>query len=124
GQALLRTHDVNDALAWIAEAEDLYAVLDRVALDRIDHGARFGIGDGSDVPGRSRHVMVGRAEGAVRPAQLQPFLGQHLEGPARAVVDVMPVDVEQRLAVIALHDLVTLPDFLEQRARGHAATRR
>src|SRR5204862_1698337 len=97
GQALLRTHDVNDALAWIAEAEDLYAVLDRVALDRIDHGARFGIGDGSDVPGRSRHVMVGRAEGAVRPAQLEPFLGQHLEGPARAVVDVMPVDVEQRL---------------------------
>ena len=114
GQALLGTDDVDDALARVAQVEDGHPVLGRVERDQLDHAARLGIGDRRDVAACRRHVMVRCSEGALGPAQLETPLGQDLEGMARAVVDQVAVDVEERLPVVALDDLVALPDLLEE----------
>ena len=49
--ALLRTHDVKDALPDIAHAEKLDIVLARVAHDDLHHVPDFGIGYGIQPPG-------------------------------------------------------------------------
>jgi hypothetical protein len=72
-QALLRPHHMDDALARVAQAEHGNAVFNSVSFDRLHHSPRFGLVDRRDIAARGRDVMVGRPEGAVRPAQLQAF---------------------------------------------------
>ncbi|SRR5260221_343680 len=78
--ALLRPDDMDDALARIVEAEDGNAMRRGVAADRLDHLAAVRLVDRGDVAAGRRHVMVGRAEGAVWPRDRQVALAEHLEG--------------------------------------------
>ena len=62
--------------------------------------------------------MVGRREAAIGPPQLHIALAQLGEAGRRTVMHQVAVDVEQRVAVVAIDDDMTLPDLLEHRARG------
>jgi len=62
--------------------------------------------------------MVGRREGEVRPAHTEAALAQHLEGGRRAVLHEVAIDVQQALAVVALHHDVRLPDLVKERKRS------
>jgi hypothetical protein len=48
----------------------------------------------------------------------QPALAQHLERRRRAVLQQVVVDVEQRLAILALEDAVGRPDLFEERGNA------
>ena len=120
-EALLRSDDVHDALARVAEAEHGDARLLRVARQVLHHAAPLGVCDGVEAAaGVRRHIVIGRGEGAVRCAQLQAALAQHAKGVARSVMDQMAIDVEQRLAVGALEDAVTRPDLVEESSSARA----
>ncbi len=112
-QALLRTDHMHDALARIVEAEQLDAVLGRVLLDLPHHARQLGIGDVAPRAAR-RHVMVGDAEGQPGLGDRHAALGQLAEGMERALVHVVAIDPEQRLAVLATHDLVGGPELVDQ----------
>ena len=60
-----------------------------------------------------RHVMVGHAEGQAGLGDRHAPLRQLAEGVERALMDVMAVDPEQRLAVLAPHDLVGGPELVD-----------
>ena len=53
--------------------------------------------------------MVGHPEGQTRLGDLDAALGQLAEGVKRALMNVVTVDPEQRLTVLAAHDLVGWP---------------
>ena len=53
--------------------------------------------------------MVGHAEGQTRFGDRHAPLGQPAEGMEGTLMDVMAVDPEQRLAVVAADDLVGVP---------------
>ncbi len=57
--------------------------------------------------------MIRRAEGPLRPAHRQAAFAKYFEGPTRAVMDQVPIDVQQRLSVIAPDHRVTVPDFFQ-----------
>jgi hypothetical protein len=99
------------------QAEEADAVLGGVALKRLHHRAQRRVRNGRDVAGVGRHVVVGRAEDALGRARLQPATAQHLEGRFAAVVDQVPVDIEQRLPVGTFEHAVAVPDLLEHGAR-------
>ena len=114
GQPLLRPDHVHDALARVVEAHQHDAVLGRVVDDLLDHAGERGIGDDA-VARMRRHVVVGDAEGQVRPRHLGVARLDLVEALERAFVDVVPVDPQQREAVLGLEDLVLCPDLVEQR---------
>ena len=121
GDALLRADDMGDALPLVAEVEQGDAALGRVGADLLDQLAMMRIDDVRHVAAVAPHIVVGRREAAVRTAQLHVALPQLGEARRRAVMHQVAVDVEQRVAVVAIDDDVTLPDLLEHRAcGGHA----
>ena len=64
-----------------------------------------------------RNVVVGDAEGQAGLGDRRAALREPAEGVERAFVDVVAVDPEQRLAVVAAHDLVGRPQLVEQGQR-------
>jgi len=116
-QALLGAGDVDDALAGIVEAEQRDAVGGRVGGELVDHARDRGVGNGTAAPAR-RDIVVGDAEGQVRPRDRGPARGDLPEGVVRALVHEMPVDPQQREPVVAARDDVGVPQSVEQGAGG------
>ena len=108
GQALFRPDNVHDALARIVEAEQPDAVLFGVVLDLAHHARDLGIGDVVTRTAR-RHVMIGHAEGQPGLRHLDAAFAKLGEGVKRAFMDVVAVHPQQRLAVVAPHDLMGVP---------------
>ena len=104
---------MHDALPRIVQAEQLDAVLGRVLLDLAHHARELGIGDVAP-RAAGRHVMVGHAEGQARFGDLDAALRELAEGMERALVHVVAVDPEQRLAVLAADDLMGGPELVDQ----------
>ena len=68
-----------------------------------------------------RHVMIRHAEGETGLRNRHTALGQPAEGVERAFMHVMAIHPEQRIAVLAAHDLVRGPKFIDQGLGfGHA----
>jgi hypothetical protein len=115
GHAQLGPDHVHDALVRRADRVDRDAELGAVALQRLDLDARELV---ADLVGArravGRHVVVGRGERAVRPANRAPGQAQRLERLRRGdLVHEVQVDVDERLS-----HLVGVPDLVEQ-AFGH-----
>jgi uncharacterized protein (DUF58 family) len=64
-----------------------------------------------------RHVMVGHAEGQVRPRDPGIAGRELVEGQERAFVQEVPVHPQQRLAILARRDGVGVPDLVDDRSR-------
>ena len=97
--ALLRSDDVDDALAPVVEAEQSDARGCAFSVRPSTMCRSLGVADLHDVAGIGGDVMIGRAENARGHARAQAALAQKLEGRRVAVVDQMAIDVEQVLAV-------------------------
>src|SRR5215471_14437305 len=115
-KALLGTDHVHDSLARIRKPKQGDAVLGGVFLEGTHHARDLGIVD--DAPRAARRdIMIGDSEGETwlgdpRAARLE--LAESVE---RSLMHVMAVDPQQRLAVIAPHDLVGRPQLVEQGQR-------
>ncbi len=122
-QALLGGEDVDDALRPVVEAEMPDAVPAGIVGERRDHVGDLGIGD-RPVAVAGGDVVVGDREGQFRPADLAAGMVEHAEGVERALVQQVPVDGEERLAVGAGRHDVGVPDLVEEGAglRGHRAS--
>ena len=89
-----------------------------VGADHLDQLAMMRIGDVRNVAAVAAHIVVGRGKAAIGTAQLHVALAQLGEACGRTVMHQMAVDIEQRVAIVAIDDDMTLPDLLEHRARG------
>ena len=115
GQALLGTDDVDDALAVLAEVEQL----DAVGAGRLAHrqdqrlAGRIGL---LGAAGLGRHGVVGRAVDQARLRRRIALLDGFLQRlAARHVVQQQPVDMQQDEAVAEIGDDVAVPDLVEKR---------
>ena len=115
-EALFGPDDVYDALARIAQSEQSDVVVRGVFLEIAHHCCDLGIGN-LTVAAPCRHVMVGDAESEPGLRHRAAACLHLAEGVKRAFVHVVPVDPEQRGAVLAAHDLVRRPQFVEQGLR-------
>ena len=104
---------MDDALPPVADVEHGDAGLGAMPRHRCHQQALAVVGDGSDVARVGRDVVIGRAEAAVRAPHVLTYRFQALEGEERAVVQDVPVDVEQRVAVRPVHHHMAAPDLLE-----------
>ena len=84
-----------------------------IFLDLAHHPRDLGIGDVWSRAAR-RHVMVGHPEGQAGLGHRHAALRQPAEGVKRALMNVVAVDPEQRLAVLAADDLVGGPELVDQ----------
>jgi hypothetical protein len=122
GEALLRPHHMHDALAGIVDAEQLDVVSGRVLLELAHHVRDLGIGDGA-TRAAGGHIVIGDAKGETRLRHHGTALGDLTETLKRAFVHVVAVHPEQRLAILAAHDLVRGPELVDQGLRcSHAET--
>ena len=121
GPALLGPDDVHDALADVAHGVVVDAELGGVRVERGDlDGAVLGHVGRVLAAGRGRHVVVGHRDGPLGRAHAPARHAQALEGlGARDLVHQVPVDVEQRGAVLGLLDEVGVPDLVVERLAGH-----
>ncbi len=113
--AELRSDDVDDALAAVAEAGVGDTELGRVAIERLELQTREVILDPGDaeLDARRRRVVVGGRERPIGPADPAPGEAEPLERlRARHLVREMQIDVQQVVA-----DDVIGPDLLEA---GHS----
>ncbi len=109
GQPLLGADHVHDPLARIVEAEQGDTVSRGILLELPHHARDLGIGDvAAGRPGRD--VMVGDAEGQPGLRHADTALGELAEGVEGALVHIVAVDPEQRLAVLPLDDGVGGPE--------------
>ena len=117
GEALLRTDDVDDALALIEfveifEAEHLGVLGEIGDLLLALRVGIFLLAIGG------RHVVIDHAQRLVRRMHLAAGEPQALERlRARHLVHEMPVDIDQAGAVRLLVDQMVGPDFVVERAR-------
>ncbi len=120
-QSLLGADHVHDALAGVFEPEEAKPMARGVLRERAHHPGHVRIRDRTPASA-GRHVMVGDADGQGRLGHRQGTFRQLGEGVVRAFVDVMPIDEEQRRAVLPQGDLVIGPDLVEEGAgRAHDA---
>jgi hypothetical protein len=120
GQTLLGPHDMDDALAVLAEIEQLDAVGARGLAHRQDQrlARRMGL---LGAAGPGRHGVVGRAVGQPRLGRRVALVDRFLQRlAARHVVQQQPVDMEQHEAVAEIGNDVLIPDLVEQ-SLAHAA---
>jgi hypothetical protein len=88
--------------------------LERVAIARFSGSASF------EIAAVGRDVVIRRRQRAFRHPRRDAALAQHLERGRGAVLQQVPVDVEQALAVrltAAGDDFMARPDLVEQRLR-------
>ena len=112
-QPLLRTDHMDDALARIADAEQLDVVPGGVFLDLPHHAGQLGIGDVGPRPAR-RHIVIGDAKGQPGLSHGHAPLGKLGEGVERTLMHIVPVDPEQRFPVFAPHNLMRGPELVDQ----------
>jgi hypothetical protein len=113
--AELRADDVDDALALVAEQHVRDAVLLHAGRVGLDHAPDLGRRRVGRIAADGGHVVVGRAEGALRAAHLEAALREAFARVEAAVVHDVTVDVEQDLAGAA-RDYMPVPDLLEKTA--------
>src|SRR5262249_59432972 len=112
-KALLGPDDVYDPLARIVETEQRYLVLGGIFLERAHHAGDVGVGNCAPRPAR-RNVMVGHPEGETWLGNTRAACLELAEGIERSLMHVVAIDPQQRLAVVAPHDLVGRPQLVEQ----------
>ena len=119
-QPLFGADDVDDALARIAEAEEVNVAGPRVGIEIADYRRNLGIGNGAVAAAR-RHVMIGDAEGQARLRQRAAARPHLREGVKRAFMHIMAIDPEEHGAVLAPRDLVRRPQLVDEGLRlAHA----
>ena len=109
---LPKPFDVNDAVATVVHVETGNGELGAVLLQRFHLFLRQGIGDGPRAV-RRRDIVIHRGERSLGPPDLSPGQPKPLERLRRShLVDIVPVDIEDRVSVrLFVHD-VGLPDLL------------
>ena len=118
GEALLRSDDVDDALARVEHVEDLDSELPAVRAQCLDLEPRLGVRDAEGAV-RGRHVVVGDRKRRVRPSHAAPGQAQPLERLRREdLVQQMAVDVENVDAVVLDIDEMAVPDLFEECLRS------
>ena len=113
---------MHDALARVVEIGQVDAVPRGVGAQLRDHARKLGIGDCARPP-RARCVMVGDGEGQIGAAQRAGLMVQHAECVEAALVHVMPVYRQQRLAVLPHRNHVRVPKLVEHRPAHNAQCR-
>ena len=115
-RALLRTDDMDDALALVEVRKvDLGAEFLDVGVERLDLQARERIAHAGEafVPVGGRRVVIGGRDYRFGAPGLAPRLAQSLVGlRARHFMDEVPIDVEQRRAVVLGVDDVAVPKLV------------
>jgi hypothetical protein len=88
-------------------------MLGGVFFERTHHARDLGIVD--DAPRAARRdIMIGDSEGEAWLGDPRAARFELAEGVERSFMHVMAVDPQQRLAVVAPHDLVRRPKLVEQ----------
>jgi hypothetical protein len=119
GEALLRPHDVDDALAGITHAELGDTELDAVAAQGLHLEARDGIDDAL-VAIRGGDIVIGHRQIGRNPPGLAPGQAQPGEGLGRGdLMDQLAVDVEERRAILVVADEVLVPQFVIKGLGSH-----
>src|SRR5215510_1458411 len=91
-------------------------MLGGVFFERTHHARDLGIVD--DAPRAARRdIMIGDSEGEAWLGDPRAARFELAEGVERSFMHVMAVDPQQRLAVVAPHDLVGCPKLVEQGQR-------
>ncbi len=123
GPALLGADDVHDALPHVADRVVVDAELGGGGVERLDLDAAVLVLDPLGAVERGGHVVVGHGDGLAGRADLPARQAQPLEGlGAGDLMDEMPVDVEQRGAVLGLVDEMGVPDLVVEGLGSHAAS--
>ena len=98
---------MDDALRRIGDVEEAKAMPCRIGGKPVDHAGNLGIGDRGAVP--RRHVVIRDAEGQTRLGKALATRFQCAESVMRSLMHEMPVDPEQRLAILAHGDDMAVP---------------
>jgi len=112
-QAGFGANHMHNALLAILKAEMPYPKFGRIAFQRFDHAAIFGIRNLGTLARIGRRVMVRCGENAFRRAGCCATFAQHLEGRGGAVMDEMTINIKQNLAIFAFQNAVAHPDLVE-----------
>ena len=118
GDALLRSHDMDDALAGLAEIEQFYAP----ALGLVAHviePRRIGFQRLVRTAGLGRDDVVEGGEGEIGIAHAVARILDRLKPAAAAVMHEMAADVQQGVAIAEIGDDVAIPNLVEQGLTGH-----
>src|SRR5687768_13149767 len=120
--ALLRRHDVEDALPRVVDTKKRDAVFRGIGGELQHHVANLGNRDAIHtlLAAGGGHIMVVEREDLARARDFALLLFELREGVRRTLVDERAVDVEQQLAFL-FRDHVAAPDFLEHRRCGHVS---
>ncbi len=118
-RALLRSNDVNDALAMVVHLELHDGVLVAIGVQGVYLELGDGIGDSAAAIGGGHIVIRNRQVGIDTPGfairSLESFEGLR----RRHLVEQVAVNVEDRGAVVVPAHLVTVPEFVVKRLAGH-----
>jgi hypothetical protein len=113
--ALLRPHDVHDALADVAHGQIFDAEFAGVCFECRDLLCGFRIGDSGRAVG-GRHIVIGDRERQIGTADLSFRVAETLEGlRARHFVDEMAIDIKHTRFALRLMDEMRIPDFVVKR---------
>ena len=126
GGALLRPHDVNDALAHIQHAKLPHPVPTAVVVKNhhLLPGHRVGDAVNARSPVVRRHIVVRRGQIGLFAPKFPACLRQAREGLGRGdLMQQLQVDVEQALPILPLADQVIRPNFVVQRWHPLAPSR-
>ena len=115
-QPLFGADHMDDALARIAETEQLDVVGGGVRLEVVNEPRDLGVGDGAAAVA-GRHVVIGDGEGEARLGNRAPARSHLAEGVKRAFVHVVTVDPEERGAVLPPGDLMRRPELVDESKR-------
>ena len=111
-EALLRTDNVDDALALVEFVEILNAEVPGVLCQCFHLNAAFFL-DNALGAVRRRHVVVDNGQGLFRVAHLAPGQAQAFKGlGARHFMNKMAVNIKQRRAILRLMDEMIVPDLV------------
>src|SRR6266852_9782966 len=107
--ALLRPHDMDDALPGLAEIEQFYAP-PRGFVAHVIEPRRIGFQRLVRAAGLGRDDMVEGGEGELGIAHAIARILDRLKPAAAAVMPEMAADVQERVAVAEIGDDVAIPD--------------
>ena len=88
----------------------------RIVLELAQHPRGLGTGDALRAISRVGHVMIGDAEGQLGMGDAPAARRDLIESQERALVQQMPVDPEQRRAVLASAYRVRVPQLVDHGA--------
>ena len=110
-QALRRNGHMHNALSGIIQSEQGDIVPGAIVGELVDHPLDLGR---QRIAVAGRHIVIGDAEGQIGTVQPRLPFGELVERMERAFMQQMPVDPQQRLAVLAVDNHMRIPDFVDQ----------